>query len=182
MEGIVMKRNYFWGLLLIIIGLVFIANRFLNFDIPVSTIIISFALIYWGISIMTGKSPFHSHRHHHGEGEMLYAQGEIKGNAAQDKYDVIFSSSTVDLTTLPFPEKTRTIKIATIFSNSIIRINPDIPAIIKISSAFASAHVPNNTILSFGDYTYTTKGYKNGFPHLYIKADVVFGKMDIVEY
>lgn len=177
-----MKRNYFLGLLLIIIGLVFIANRFLNLDIPLSTIIVSFALIYFGISIMTGRSAFHSRRHRHEEDEILYTQGEIKGNASQDKYDVIFSSSTVDLTTISFPEKTRRIKIDTIFSSSIIRINPDIPAVIKISSAFASAHIPNNTILSFGDYTYTTKGYKDGFPHLYIKADVVFGKMEIVEY
>jgi hypothetical protein len=174
-----MRKNNFWGILLILLGITFIGRRVFQLNLPTLTVIFSFVFIYWGISMIVAKPE--EPRDGRGSEERIFTDSEIKANINQDKYDILFSSSTVDLTTLPVPLEKRKIKIDTIFSRSIIRINPEVPALIKVDAVFASAHLPNNTHISFGDYTYATRSYREGLPHLYIKADVVFGQMDIIE-
>lgn len=171
-----MKGNYFFGLLLILIGVVFMANRFLNLDIPVFTTIFAFACIFWGIYIIKNGFGIRT------RSEMVFHEGEIKASDIQNKYDIIFSSGTVDLRDLPLPASNRRIKIATVFARGVIRINPEIPAVIKVSSAFGSARMPNNSFISFGSYTYNTRSYSQGKPYVYIEADVVFGNLEIVEF
>lgn len=59
-----------------------------------------------------------------------------------------------------------------------IKVNPEIPTVIKISSAFGSGNTPDGSTIVFGDHTYRTG---EGTPALVIEANVVFGKIDIVE-
>lgn len=184
-----MRRNYFWGILLILIGLTYIARQVFNIYFPLGTLIVAFALIYWGISLITGNSGKREHHFHVNEGNyhngneqnMIFSNCDMKANSEQDKYNLIFSSGTIDFRTMQIPLENRNLKIDVIFSKGLIRINPDIPAIFKVDSAFASARFPNNTQISFGNYTYKTRSYKEGMPHLYIKVDVVFGSADFIE-
>ena len=178
-----MRRNYFWGILLILIGVGAVAKQFINIDLPTSTIIFSSILILWGISILTGNYiPHERHRHRHREREEdAFTKQERNNYTFQDKYDVIFGDRTIDLTMLNLPDKNKNIKIDTVFARSYVKINPQIPAVIKVNAVFAGAYLPNKTNISFGEYTYTTKGFKEGLAYYYIKADVVFGQMDIVE-
>lgn len=184
-----MRRNYFWGILFILIGFTYVARQILDIYFPIGTLVIAFVLIYWGISLITGHSGKREHHFHEREGNyhagneqnMIFSNCEMKANSEQDKYNLIFSSGIIDLRTLQIPLEKRTIKVDVIFSKGLIRINPDIPAIIKVDSAFASARFPSHTQISFGNYTYFTRSYKEGMPHLNIKVDVVFGSVDIIE-
>lgn len=171
-----MKGNHFWGLFFIIMGSTFIVNRFLDLNIPVFTTMASFALIFWGIYIIRNGFGIRT------EKEIVFSEGEIKDSAIQDKYDIIFSNGAVNLMNIPAPAVIRRIKIDTIFARGTIRINPDIPTFIKVSSAFASARMPNNTFTSFGSCTYTTKNYREGSPYILVEADVVFGQLEVIEY
>lgn len=185
----IMRRNYFWGILCILIGVTYVARQILNIYFPISTLIIAFILIYWGISLITGHSGKREHHfnnrecnyHAGNEQNIIFSNCETKVNNEQDKYNLIFSSGIIDLRTLNMPLENRSLKVDVIFSKGLIRINPDIPAVIKVDSAFANARFPNNTQVSFGNYTYVTRSYKQDMPHLYIKIDVVFGSADIME-
>lgn len=142
---------------------------------------------FWGISILTGNyMPHEKHRHKATDrgGDRQddpFTKNQSKNYGVQEKYDVIFSDRTIDLTTLDLPKENKRIKIDTIFGKSYVKINPEIPALVKANAVFAGAYLPNKTNISFGEYTYTTRGFKEGSPYYYIKADVVFGQMDIVE-
>lgn len=180
-----MRRTYFWGVLFILIGGGAVVKQFININLPTSTVIFSAIFIFWGISILTGNYIPHErygHRHRYRDRDQdPFIKNQGRSYNLQGKYDVIFSDRTIDLTTLNLPETNKNIKIDTIFARSYVKINPEIPAIIKVNAVFAGAYLPNKTNISFGEYTYTTRGFKEGSPYYYIKADVVFGQMDIVE-
>ncbi|MBC8060873.1 MAG: hypothetical protein H7Y18_09425 [Clostridiaceae bacterium] len=178
-----MRRTYFWGILFIVIGVGAVVKEFVEINLPTSTIIFSAIFIVWGISILTGNyMPHERRRHRHRDSEdTAFTKSESRGYAMQEKYDVIFGDRTIDLTTLNLPEKNRNIKIDTIFARSYVKINPQIPALIKVNAVFAGAYLPNKTNISFGEYTYTTKSFNQAVPYYYIKVDVVFGQTDIVE-
>lgn len=174
-----MRNSSFWGVLLFIIIFMLIARPLFYFSLKLVGIIAVFGFIYWIVSMVRQKS-------NSGEGigsseDVVFSNRDIVATNAKDKYDIVFGNATLDLTTLPIPVEKRTIKIDTVFGNSVVKINPEVPAVIKVGSVFASAQLPNGVNTSFGDYMYTTRSYREGAPHLYIKADVVFGYMRIVE-
>lgn len=176
--------SYFWGLLLIIIGLTYLLRYLFNFYFPLGTIILAFILIYGGISIITKEPNINvsiNNTKDHRKENIMFSDSHIDVNNEQSKYNIMFSNSTIDLRNLPFPSEKKSINIDVLFSKSLIRINPNIPAIIRIDSAFSSARFPNNTQITFGDYSITTPGYKEGMPHYFIKGSVVFGSIDIIE-
>jgi hypothetical protein len=71
--------------------------------------------------------------------------------------------------------------VTTIFGSGVLKINPDIPVVIKVDSVFANAHFPDGTNISFGDYTYhSPRKAEQDVAPLEIKADVVFGDLTIV--
>lgn len=174
-----MRNNNFWGVLLLIIGVALIGKRLFYFSIKLSGILFTFAFIYYGISMLRGK--YNRREGNSTTEDVIFSNRDIVATNAKDKYGIIFGNAALDLTTLPIPVEKRTIKIETVFGRSLIRINPEIPTIIKVGSVFSSARMPNGTQISFGDYTYTTRNYREDYPHLYIKVDVVFGNVDIVE-
>lgn len=180
-----MRRNYFWGLLLIVIGAVFFVEQILYIDIPVFTIVCSFVLIYWGITILFGSAKPETKRveytDHSSSHDSIFTNEEIKSTGLQDKFDMIFSNTFIDLTTLPMPTSNKKIKVDCLFSRGLVKVDPDIPALIKASAVFGAAYLPNGTNISFGDYTYATRAYNQNMPYYVIKVDTVFGHLDVVE-
>ena len=100
---------------------------------------------------------------------------------SKDEYSIIFGKGTIDLSNVDLGNGNVKVNINTIFGHGLIKINPEIPMIIDIDSAFASAKLPDKTITSFGSYTYKTKSFAEEKPYLKIKIDVVFGAVDITE-
>lgn len=170
-----MRTRFFWGILLIFIGCAFILNRLFYIDIPIFNLILPLIIIFWGITmIFQGPRMHHVHTNTHDF-------DEIKAESTGDRYEVIFGNRTMDLTSLHVPERNRLLYIDTKFGQSIVRINPAIPAVIKGEAAFANIRFPNDSAISFGESTYYTSSYKEGIPHLYIKCNTVFGQTDIIE-
>lgn len=171
--------TYFWGLLFIVIGAVFIIRYAFHVNISIFKVVFGFILVYFGVSVIvsafgtTAKDA---------KQDMVFENSNIKVENLQDEYNIIFSKSTVDLRDVKLEGKSRKVKVHVVFGDGTVRINPEIPSRIKASSAFGTANIPNNNNVTFGEYTYRTKGYKEGEPHLEIEANVVFGKLDITEW
>lgn len=93
------------------------------------------------------------------------------------EYSVVFGQGKFDLSTLTVTDKNRELEIATVFGQGTIILNPAVPAVVKIDSAFGSGRAPDGNIISFGSYTYKSKAYKENAPALEIDANVVFGEL-----
>ncbi len=110
---------------------------------------------------------------------VIFSSGDIIANGRERKYDIIFGDGKIDLSRLPMPVENRSMKVDVIFSNGVIRINEDIPAVIRGKSVFSNVRMPDNSSVSFGETTYVTRSFREGAPHYYIVIDTVFGNAEL---
>lgn len=120
-------------------------------------------------------------RKHHGSSSktILFSSRQVVFNGFERKSEVLFSDANIDLSTIAIPLENRKLRINIVFSNGKIKINEDIPTVIRVKSVFSSVSFPNNSNISFGDYDYVTRSFREGMPHLYIRIDSVFSSTQI---
>jgi len=164
----------FWGLLLILIGLIVVINIVFKIEIPVARIIFGLLFVYIGLHILFGGGKKK-------EAAVIFAGSEEWSTSVQDKYDTIFGSRKVDLSSIDLAQGSVKIKVDTIFGNCELRIDPAMPVKIHASAVFGSVQLPNGKQVVFGDDVYVTPGYKENVNTLNIKLDTVFGNTKITE-
>lgn len=169
-----MKKYDTWTILLIIIVVIIIAPHLLKFIFSVITILLFAAVILF---ILRGGGS----ESRYSKMEGMFMSGEVKATELHNKYDFNFSNAVLDCTELTVPLHDENIKIDVNFSKCVIKLNSNIPAIIRIDSSFSSVKLPNNTRLTFGEESYYTGAYKRGLPSFQIKVDVSFSYVKIVE-
>lgn len=164
-----MKKSYFWGLLFILIGISLILKHVFHIFIPVFSIIVAFVFIYIGFSIISrGRS-------RSGGGDSnSYAGGSLKND-----YHVTFGSMDVDLRTLPMPLNKSYINVDVAFGRCTLRINESIPLVVKVDAAFSGVNTPDNTVITFGNYTYRTASFNEANPYYEVRLSVNFGSSEI---
>lgn len=170
----------FWGIFFLILGITIILKTFFNIDIPFFRIFIALFFIWIGLKILIGGGPlFKSSKNGVIFGEARIDAGNIEN--LKDEYNIIFGRGIIDFTKIELKNTNNEIKINTIFANSRIKLNSEIPVVINTDSAFARIKFPDKTITSFGSYSYKTESFNEEKPHLKVKIDVVFGSVDIVD-
>lgn len=176
-----MGAGMFWGILLILIGLGIVIRVVFNIDFPIVKFIIAFFFIFLGIKILLGNFNFWHARHD--ENTTMFGERRIEGLDAEHKeYNVIFGSNVIDLRDIDLSQGSKEVEIAVIFGSSDIKINEKTPVKIKAESVFGSAQMPNGNTASFGSTQYKTESFSKDTNYLYIKADVVFGGIQIKSY
>lgn len=173
-----MAPGFFWGLILIFIGLAIIFR--IVFDVNLFRIVIAVVIILIGIRILLGKSwiPERSKK----DKDTFFSERTYKEMPAdRTEYNVIFGKSVYDFTGMDVKlQETVSIKINVIFGAAIIRINPDMPVKIKSEAVFGGSRMPDGNTVAFGNITYNTDSFKREDPHFYIESDVVFGGIEII--
>lgn len=171
-----LSSGIFWGVIIVIIGIVVIINVIFGTKIPIFPLIFGLLLIYFGVKIITGMSCRRSPK------TVIFEEKKIETTTASGKYDVIFGKSVIDLTKTELKEGVSKVKINTVFGSSVIKINPTMPVKIKATSAFGSAQMPDQTMVGFGEYTYKSDSYKQSDQKNYLLIDlhVVFGSAEVV--
>lgn len=166
----------FWGIILVLIGLSVIINIIFHVHIPIVRIIFALILIYLGIQVLTGGSWCR------GKSNRVFFKEEITAiGTDRNDYSIIFGKGTIDLTNIPAETLKKNYKIATAFGSSIVIIPSEIPIILRVSSAFGGVNLPNGSTISFGEYIYKNKAYKEQSDAIKVKIDVVFGGCSVVE-
>jgi hypothetical protein len=175
-------NQVFWGVLLILMGIAVIIKVVFQVNIPLGRLFFAFILIYIGIwFLMGGKWGWQSKV----DGNtVIFSESLI--NVTQpngQEYNCIFGKGIFDLTGVILNQEGITrLKVNTIFGSGVIKLNPDIPAKIVFDSPFASVQLPNGNNITFGsNYTYATRSYQENKGYLLMKADVVFGSLEIIE-
>ncbi len=72
-------------------------------------------------------------------------------------------------------------EVNVIFGKGDVIIDPDKPVVIKVSSVFSGAHLPDGNVAAIGNSSYISPGYVKGERYISIRADVVFGELNIIE-
>jgi len=167
----------FWGIFLILFGITIVLKAVFGINIPLIKTGFAILLIYAGVSMLTGGDRwFHKHNN-----TILFNESQVKVNRENQEYNIIFGSGMIDLSEIKPENGIKKVAINTIFGSGVLKINPDVPVIIKVDSVFANARFPDGTNISFGDYTYRSP-QKEGSegPVLEVEADVVFGSLNII--
>ncbi|HZJ57630.1 MAG TPA: hypothetical protein VFD89_05245 [Clostridia bacterium] len=165
-------QGYFWGIFLIGIGILMILKYQFKLNISMPRIIIGVLFLSLGISMLLGGPWVNT------QSNIIFSESKVQAVKPEKEYNVIFGNLVIDLSDISEDELGDTIKINTVFGNALVKIDPNIPTLIKMTSAFGSGSTPDGSTVTFGDHTHRTG---EGDRPLTIEANVVFGKIDIIE-
>jgi len=171
----VLFTGLFWGVLLLLIGLSVILKAVFHIDFPVLRLAFGLFLIFLGLQLVLGRSLGCGGRPH------AFAESRIAQPQAEGKYEVLFGKGELDLGGLVWEGKDASFTSNTVFGSTKIKIPAKLPVLIRASAAFAGAKFPDGNLVSFGEYAYKSKAYKEGKPCLRLKASVVFGELNVEE-
>jgi predicted membrane protein len=175
-----MGPSIFWGVLLIVIGLSLVIKIVFNIDFPIFKVIFAFLFIYIGLKILLGHSfkPFHEKKT---DTEVIFGESSFNNVEDGKEYNVVFSKGNFDLRNIPLREDGPTrVKINTVFGGARVIIDKNKPIRIKTDAVFSDAKMPNGNSTAFGSTVYTSDSLDFTKPFLDVKADVVFGGIDVV--
>jgi hypothetical protein len=163
----------FWSGVLVLLGICVILNVVLRTHIPFARIFFGLLLVYVGLSLLLGRSR-HERRWHR------YKTPErVQITEPSEQQDVVFANRELDLTGLKLEDKVLHEELDVVFGSAVVKVSPAVPLRIEVSSAFAEARLPNGNDVGFGDEVYKSKNLDPNQPYLLLKADVVFGQLEI---
>lgn len=162
---------FYWGLILVIAGLILILRPIFGWDISVFKVIIALVLIFWGVNLIIGPTIKKQ------EENIVFGEKTISPDKSGE-YNIIFSNGKIDLSNVENGSK---VEVNTIFAEGRITIDAKRPVLIKGSSVFGALNFPDNTLVNFGDKEYSSKDLDKNKDYVEIEANVVFGQLTIVE-
>jgi hypothetical protein len=166
----------FWGAMLVILGITVMLNFAFGIRLPIFRVLLALFFFYLGISLLSGIGLSSTRTRSTAEIRRLEA------GKPEKRYDVIFGRGIVDLTGVMLKENRVTkVDVNTVFGASTIRVNPAIPTKVVVSSAFASARMPDGNSVAFGESTYRSDSLTDCTSYLLVNASVVFGSTEVVK-
>jgi predicted membrane protein len=169
----------FWGSILILLGLSVIIRIVFNVHVPLFRVIFALIIIYFGIRVLVGGAWC---RNSCNSNTVFFSDARAELTKDSNDYNIVFGKGVINLSDSSLALQKKKIKVTTVFGSGEIRINPDVPAIIRVNSAFGAAKMPDGNVVSFGEYTYKTKSYSDKSDFVRIDAKVVFGGLEITEH
>ena len=166
----------FWGGIIVILGVTVMLNYAFGIRLPIFRILLALFFFYIGISLLSGINLSRTRTKSNATTRRLES-----GRPAQ-RHDVVFGRAIIDLTDVVLDDKKPTkVDVNTVFGSSVIKINPAIRTKVIISSAFASAKMPDGNTVAFGETTFDSDTTCIGPSYLLVTASVVFGSTEIVQ-
>jgi len=170
----IMFSALFWGVILILFGLSMIIKAFFGISIPVARITFALLFIYVGVKLLTA----HGSCTVTNTKNIVFSKEAAKGHEHCKKYNIIFGQGNIDLTTLPTTEQSA-IEVNVIFGNGTLVLNASQPTAVKVNTAFGSTQLPDETAITFGQYTYKND-LSGAQPQVTVDTNVVFGNLHVI--
>ena len=162
------------GIIFLTVGIILLLNSFFNFNINMFKLIIGIVIILFGIFVLFNGFGFQDSRN------IVFKEGIIRVSEVQDEYNIIFASGTVDLSKVRVEDEVKKIEINTIFAEGKVILNPDVPTLIKASSAFGELKLPDRSSVVFGSQKYRIGEVSANQGYLEIEASAVFGALKFI--
>jgi predicted membrane protein len=164
--------GFFWGLVLILLGITLFLNVTFHISIPIFQILFAAFFVYLGVRILTGRRRWRHGWEHWG------GDRSVDLTRSGDRHDTVFGRSDVDLTGIQ-PKDTTHVDVSAVFGATVVRISPATPVKVLVSVAFGSVRLPSGNAEAFGEYTWRSPGLDESKPHLVLHAAAVFGSVRI---
>jgi len=167
-----MGASFFWGILLVIIGLSIIIKVVFQIDIPVFRLIIAFLFIYIGVKVLTGN--FHRNNDNH-QSDVIFGNSKFSfKDQTPSEQNIVFGRSIIDLRQVDSTKLPAQMEINIVFGAAEIILPENVQIQIKVDAVFSGTTLPNNNTSAFGTTYYETPGFETGKPCLFLKINVVF--------
>jgi len=164
----------FMGIVFLTVGIILLLNTFFNFNINVFKLTIGILIVLCGVFILFNGFGFQD------SGNIVFREGIIRVSEVQDEYNIIFSSGTVDLSKVKIEGEVKKIEVNTIFAEGKVILNPDVPTLIRASSAFGELELPDRSSVIFSSQKYRIGDISADQGYLEIKASAVFGRLKFI--
>ena len=173
-----MGAGLIWGVFILLVGVALIIKVIFNVDFPVVKIFLGLFLVFLGLKVLLTKNDFM--RGHTGPNETLFSERVYNIPEKGKDYSVLFGKGVYDFTNVDLSDGDFRVKISTVFGESIIKIDGDMPVKIDTDAVFAGADLPDGNKSVFGSAQYVSDSWNSDTASLRIKADVVFGGLKII--
>jgi|GEM_PF-543127 len=171
------SHGFFWGIVLIVMGIFFLLENTLNIHIDVFPILIAIILILLGIKVLVGKNK--SCCSSKSGSTNAFAEGNMSYTFDNNEYNVVFGRGSLDLSMVQ-PAENRQIELSCVFGRLDVWINRNSNIIIHSNAAFGSFTTPAGSSHSFGDSDFRTATFDPTKPVLTINGNAVFGNIQIM--
>jgi len=173
-----MGVGFFWGVILIIIGLSIIFK--VVFGINIMRIIIALLFILIGIKILIGKSAKNISSN---DNDIIFNERSYtEFPKSSTEYNTIFGRTVFDFSEAAIPtDKSLNLEFNTVFGNTELILPPGLPVRIKAEAVFGSARLPNNNTAVFGSTIYISDHDSTTTNFVNIHSSTVFGNINIVQ-
>ncbi len=168
--------SFFWGAVVILFGLSIILNAVFHIRIPVFSIIIALIFIYLGLKILFGSFGIKTSKN-----TVVFSTSDMKCRNKNEEYNIIFGKGSIDLSEIELEDEHLNFEVNVVFGRGDVLIDPAKPFIIKVSSVFSGAHLPDGNVAAIGNNSYVSPSYVKGEKYISVHADVVFGALNIIE-
>ena len=167
-------RRSFWGVILIVIGSVWLIENIFDLDIPLFRIMVSLALILIGIALIRGF------RWNGGRGsQTIFAEGTYVFGTTDAGHSVMFGEVNIDLTTLTdYPETP--VQLRCMFGEMRVKVPANVNLEIRGEVSFGSLQMPDGSSLSFGSRDYRNPLKAEGLPVLKVNISCAFGNVVVI--
>jgi predicted membrane protein len=166
------NHSLFWGIILILLGILFTLNTFWDISIPVFRIVFSLFLIGLGLVLILGRFGFRR-----GDNSTIFSESRISYNPSEKSYGCIFGKLDLDLTTID-PNSNNEIEIFCNFGEVNVNISKDAGFMLETSTVFGETKIPEKEY-NFGTGKYQSSNYSPDQPYLLLKTRVVFGTLRV---
>jgi len=164
----------FIGIIFLAVGIILLLNSFFNFNINIFKLTVGIVIVLFGVFVLFNGFGFQDSRN------IVFREGIIRVLEVQDEYNIIFASGIVDLSKVKIEDEVKKIEVNTIFAEGKVTLNPDIPTLIKASSAFGELELPDRSSVIFSSQKYRIGDISTKQGYLEIKASAVFGKLKFI--
>jgi hypothetical protein len=179
-----MGAGMFVGIFFILIGAGIVIKILFNIDFPVIKILFAFFFVWIGIKILFGHNTSGFVTSNAGKHDVVFGERVWNYDSIPNgEYNCVFGKAVYDLRNVQLTGNEPVhMEIHTVFGGSVVKIRRDMPVKIEANAAFAGVQMPNGNNTAFGTGYYQSKTFQPDTAYLRIKADVVFGGMQIEEY
>ena len=169
-----LSGGVFMGIIFLTVGIILLLNSFFNLNINIFKLTVGIIIVLFGVFVLFNGFGFQDSKN------IVFGEEIIRVSEVQDEYNIVFASGTVDLSKVKIEDEVKKIEVNTIFAEGKVILNPDIPTLIKASSAFGELKLPDRSSVVFGSQKYRIGDISTNQGYLEIEASAVFGSLKFI--
>ena len=176
----------FWGVALVVIGLLFLIQSIFKIDLPILRILLGVGIVYLGVKMIFGSFGLEVRGTKLEKvataTSVVFTEADLRSksdNKVNRDFQTVFGTSKLDLSDLGPEELSEKIEVSAVFGKTQVTTPAGIPLVVETNTAFGSVNVRGDKTTAIGNGIYRTPGFQTDKPYLKIEANSVFGEVEI---